>query len=705
YTCGHSTREEAHLPGDGWAMLRVDVEALPAHMQQTLHAAAVLGSAFELADLPLVADLAEQKVAEAIDRTLALDLIRSTARPGVLKFRHRTLWRVVYEGSGTWWRRQAHARAAALLAARGEPTEKWAHHLQHCATGGDMTAARHLTRAGLAVRRREPATAARWFSAAIRLLPDTPRTRARRRWLFLAQGESLIAAGQLEAGRKAVASALDLTPRANWRLRQRAVVLASRAEQLLGRFDMAATLLRQELASLPLNTVAEAAVKLELASVELMRGDFPAAAAAAEEAALLAEDGGRLEVTGAGVLALVRCANGDLSGALAYVEQLGRLIDGQSDAELGNNLVSMVWLAWTDLLLGRYQLAMRRQARAIAVARAMGQMHVLAHLLVGQGNVLLVRGRLESARQFFEEAQRTVMHAGSDRQLIMVNALLCQVHSRLGNHEVAVRFGEQAVSALAHTEGWFATLARLSLARARLDAGEPGGCVDAILDAAGGFDLDRLDYASRPECFETLVRASLAEGNSAGAAEWAARALKAAGDGDLPNMGGFARLAQAHVLLNDGRSRLAAQQARAAAELFELCGNQSTAARARAVAEVALRAADELEPAQEMLERAHQEPVGFGADSACRLCERHLVLVGQAGDRRSEPRPPGPLSVLSSREREVSVLVAQGRTNRQIASELFLSVKTVERHLARIFTKVDISSRAALAAMIARDVA
>ncbi|MFG1661404.1 AAA family ATPase [Micromonospora chersina] len=31
YTCGHSTREEAHLPGDGWAMLRVDVEALPAH--------------------------------------------------------------------------------------------------------------------------------------------------------------------------------------------------------------------------------------------------------------------------------------------------------------------------------------------------------------------------------------------------------------------------------------------------------------------------------------------------------------------------------------------------------------------------------------------------------------------------------------------------------------------------------------------------
>ena len=43
-------------------------------------------------------------------------------------------------------------------------------------------------------------------------------------------------------------------------------------------------------------------------------------------------------------------------------------------------------------------------------------------------------------------------------------------------------------------------------------------------------------------------------------------------------------------------------------------------------------------------------------------------------------------------------LVAKGKTNRQVASELFLSEKTVARHLHNIFTKLDVSSRTAAAA-------
>jgi len=43
-------------------------------------------------------------------------------------------------------------------------------------------------------------------------------------------------------------------------------------------------------------------------------------------------------------------------------------------------------------------------------------------------------------------------------------------------------------------------------------------------------------------------------------------------------------------------------------------------------------------------------------------------------------------------------LVATGRTNRAIASELFLSEKTVARHISNIFTKIDVGSRAAATA-------
>jgi DNA-binding NarL/FixJ family response regulator len=63
--------------------------------------------------------------------------------------------------------------------------------------------------------------------------------------------------------------------------------------------------------------------------------------------------------------------------------------------------------------------------------------------------------------------------------------------------------------------------------------------------------------------------------------------------------------------------------------------------------------------------------------------------------RRSEQRAAGPLT---AREVEVLRLVATGMTNRAIAGELFLSEKTVSRHLSNIFAKLDLASRAAATA-------
>ena len=57
--------------------------------------------------------------------------------------------------------------------------------------------------------------------------------------------------------------------------------------------------------------------------------------------------------------------------------------------------------------------------------------------------------------------------------------------------------------------------------------------------------------------------------------------------------------------------------------------------------------------------------------------------------------------VVAIDEREVAVLVAAGKRNRDVAAALFVSEKTVESHLARIYDKLGVRSRAALAAIIA----
>jgi DNA-binding CsgD family transcriptional regulator len=65
-------------------------------------------------------------------------------------------------------------------------------------------------------------------------------------------------------------------------------------------------------------------------------------------------------------------------------------------------------------------------------------------------------------------------------------------------------------------------------------------------------------------------------------------------------------------------------------------------------------------------------------------------------------RPKGAPAGLSRREIEVLVLVAKGRTSREIADELSISEKTVTNHLTHIFTKANLENRAAAAAFALR---
>jgi DNA-binding CsgD family transcriptional regulator len=109
-----------------------------------------------------------------------------------------------------------------------------------------------------------------------------------------------------------------------------------------------------------------------------------------------------------------------------------------------------------------------------------------------------------------------------------------------------------------------------------------------------------------------------------------------------------------------------------------------------------LRAAGNQPAAVAQLEQAHRLFAELGADPYVRACATELAAlkVNAAAGRAAA------LLGLSRAELSVARLVATGLTNREVASELYVSVKTVEYHLRNCYIKLDITSRRALAALL-----
>jgi DNA-binding CsgD family transcriptional regulator len=107
-----------------------------------------------------------------------------------------------------------------------------------------------------------------------------------------------------------------------------------------------------------------------------------------------------------------------------------------------------------------------------------------------------------------------------------------------------------------------------------------------------------------------------------------------------------------------------------------------------------LRRAGQRRAAAERLSGARERLVALRARPYLERCERELAASGLAPAKRSTFDP----SRLTAQELAVARLVAVGMSNRQVASELFVSIKTVQFHLTHIYAKLGVGSRAELAA-------
>jgi DNA-binding CsgD family transcriptional regulator len=100
--------------------------------------------------------------------------------------------------------------------------------------------------------------------------------------------------------------------------------------------------------------------------------------------------------------------------------------------------------------------------------------------------------------------------------------------------------------------------------------------------------------------------------------------------------------------------------------------------------------------ARTQLRLAHAMLAEMGADGFAERARRELIATGETVRRRSADT----LDDLTPQEAEVARLAAGGHTNREIGAQLFLSPRTVEWHLSKVFGKLGVSSRRALTGVL-----
>ena len=182
------------------------------------------------------------------------------------------------------WRLGAHERCADALALRGSMVSAIAHHVERSARQGDEAAIALLREAGEAAAPRAPASAARWFAAALRLLPAAAPG-DRRVELLLARSEALAATGQLGESHAALLESMNIVPQEAESLRVRLTAACARVEHLLGRYKEAHAHLETALAELRDPDSAQGVeLVIELAGDSLYHGDYDAMRAWASRA-------------------------------------------------------------------------------------------------------------------------------------------------------------------------------------------------------------------------------------------------------------------------------------------------------------------------------------------------------------------------------------------------------------------------------------
>jgi DNA-binding NarL/FixJ family response regulator len=700
-TGGQETLGGIVVPAAVAAALTEELVELSADSRTVLQGAAVAGDPFDPELAAAAAATGEGTAMAALDELLAADLVRPTDVPRRFRFRHPLVRRAVYESSPGGWRLSAHERCAEALAARGAPIAAQAHHVELSAREGDPAAVAVLREAGEAAAYRAPATAARWFEGALRLLATTAPADERVE-LLLARATSLAATGQTVESHEALLESLRIVPLEAVGLRVRLATKCAAVEQHLGRYAQARTRLETTLEELGEPHSPEAvALMIELAITNLFHGNWDGMASWADRAIAAAEP---LRSRALTTRALgVHAAGGAMAGTRVLAQQkrddAAVLADALSDDELAEHLDGLAYLALAEMYLDHFAESGRHAERAMAIARATGQGDHVPLIIANLGTAFWITGRPSEAIEVLDGAVEAARLVDNTQDLVWTLFNSAYGWLAAGEVDAALARAEESWERTRSLEpGPVPAHAGCALSTCRFLIGDAAGAADLFVEATGGDELPMIGGAWRARYLEVLTRARLAAGQRADAERSAAAARACAEEVELPMGFAMAELAMAAIELDAGDGASAGRRAVGAAETLAGISNVYDGAHARVFAGRALALAGEKNEATAQLEQAVAAFAAFGASRYQAEAERELRKLGRTVYRRSAPgTAPGGVASLTERELQLARLVVDRRTNPEIAAELFLSQKTVETHLRNIFRKVGVSSRVELA--------
>jgi len=656
-------------------------------MLQALRFASILGASFTVTDLSVTMDRPVVELFGVLAEGIAGRVLEDDGDR--LRFRHDVIRDAIYEDMPATIRHGLHREAGQRLARTGAPALQVAEHLARGAARGDTEAVGWLSRAAREAAAKSPDVAAALLGRAAALTAPEDPGRDR---LLAEQAGSLMWAGRVARAEEVCRALLerDHDPAAEGAARiclGYALMASGRPQDGLAELERAT--------SSPLLTGTERSGALGWASIARMwLGDLDGCEATAEEAGAAAgKSGDHMTTTIASSMsAIVSLYHGQLGRAAELIDGAVRAADRSPHRE-GHRYPVHVARGYVLIELDRLADARATLEAGSRIGEELGLGWHQGSYHVPSIMQYFVTGQWDEAVAEVEASIELAAGTGESFGLLVGRSVLALISLHRNDiRRAGEAIGEYSGATTRFRSQW-ALWARALILEADGKTAEAYATLADCWDRCAELGLV-LEYRM---IGADLVRLALARADQGRARAVTASVIELAEQN--PGIGSLAAAAlRCRGLLDDdaGALRAAVDAFAAGARPLELALTAEEAGAALARRGLPGQARQLLDRATEIYER-----LGAARD----LARAEAVLRGagiRRGRRGSRGRPQFGWDSLTPTERTVASLVAEGMSNPQIGDRMYISHRTVQTHLAHVFAKLGLTSRAQLAAEATR---